>query len=250
MAIESIFCFPVRELENERLKLVPFNVSLTCRNMISCLKLKVSTHLTAFFEAQINFPEIWAHIPRGPYGSESLPLLRELMEHVIKDPTWQVFATIDKTHPPSSVDQEGALAGVIAYLNSSTTNMATEIGLVVVLPPFQRPHVTSNAVGLLQQYALNPAPEGLGLRRVVWMANALNVASIRAAERMSFRKEGVLRWERVFHDGVANGKQGNGRPVPKGQEKDLGRDSIILALCWDDWEEGAREKVQAIMDRR
>jgi RimJ/RimL family protein N-acetyltransferase len=100
------------------------------------------------------------------------------------------------------------------------------------------------------QHALNTTEEGgIGLRRVVWQANSLNTASRKAAERMGFIFEGILRWDRVFHDGVPRGKAGNGRTPPKGQEKDLGRDTIMLGLCWDDWESGAKEKVQKAMDR-
>ena len=165
-----------------------------------------------------------------------------------------LYAVIDKTKPTPSPtnDQEGALAGVIGYLNSSVEHESTEIGFVIILPAFQRTHVTSNAIGLLLHYALD-APEqgGLGMRRVQWQANSVNGLSRKVAERMGFESEGVMRWHKIFKDGVARGKVGNGRGTPEGAEEgDLGRDTAIYRLCWDDWEDTGREKVRRVMGRK
>lgn len=162
-----------------------------------------------------------------------------------------LYAVIDKTLPKSKEDEDGALAGILAYMNTSAVNLSTEIGCVITLPSFQRTHVTSNAVGLLLQYALEPASGGgLGLRRVQWQTSSMNTSSIRTAERMAFKMEGVLRWDRIFHGGKAKGKIGNGCRLPRGSEDDLARDTVLFSLCWDDWEQGAKEKVQAVMDRQ
>ena len=173
------------------------------------------------------------------------------------NPTTILFAIIDKTRTDEfNVDKDGgALAGTIGLLNTSFENLSTEIGFVVIAPPFQRTHVTSNAVGLLMQYTLDlPDQGGLGLRRVCWQANIPNVASVRAAERMGFRKEGLLKWDRVFHGGWETGKVGNNRPMPRrgenGERQEMGRDTIMLSHCWDDWEEGGRNTVKSIMERR
>lgn len=162
-----------------------------------------------------------------------------------------LYAVIDKTHPPSAEDGSGVLAGLLAYLNSSALDLSTEIGFVVTLPPFQRTHVTSNAIGLLLQYALEPESSGaLGLRRVQWQCNSMNQASRRTAARMGFRLEGILRWERLFPQGRVLEKVGNGRDLPPGTNaNDLGRDTVMHGLCWDDWEQGVRDEVQAIMDK-
>ena len=193
---------------------------------------------------------MYTHIPFGPFSAEKE--VHGLIDNVVlPDHGMILFAVIDKTRDRSGEDDEGALAGMIGYMNTSTRNLSTEIGCVITLPPFQRTHVTSNAVGLLLQYALEPPSNGgLGLRRVQWQTNSLNVASLRAAEKMGFKMEGVLRWDRIFHDGKARGKTGNGRDPPKGSEDDIGRDSVLLSHCWDDWEQGGREKVLAVMERR
>ncbi|KAI4161330.1 MAG: hypothetical protein LQ342_004997 [Letrouitia transgressa] len=224
------FHFPVKDLSNDQVKLEPFIAS---------------KHGPAFFSASAPYPEIYAHIPRGPYDTES-SFLSDLIEPTHSDPDWLVFAVISLSDPP------GALAGVIAYLNTSPVHLVTELGMVITFPAFRGSGVTANAVGLLLQHALD-APElgGLGLRRVVWQANSVNGASRRLAEKMGFRFEAVLRWDRVFRDGKRKGKVGNGRALPRGAgEGDLGRDTVVYAICWDEWEEGGREKVREVMERK
>lgn len=189
-------------------------------------------------------------MPSGPFATEAEFALF-LQEKSLADPTFLTLAIIDKTQPPSAEDDEGALAGMMSFFDTSTVHLSAEIGYVVTLPPFRRTHVTTNAVGLMLQYAFAAEDVGgMGLRRVQWKANSANAASIRVAERMGFRKEGLMRWHMVFRDGVAKGKVGNGRPLPKGsRDGDVGRDTVVLGLCWDDWEEGVTETVSEVMGR-
>ncbi|KAI4261276.1 MAG: hypothetical protein L6R42_003524 [Xanthoria sp. 1 TBL-2021] len=234
----SNFCFPVRELSNERVKLVPFDTKI---------------HAPEFFALSSPQPSLYAHIARGPYASLS-DFTTNFLEAVIDpSPAWMLYAVIDKTRPSCSPtdDPSGALAGAIGYLDSSAEHLITEIGFVITLPPFQRTHVTSNAVGLLLQYALDsPERGGLGLRRVQWKANSVNAASRKVAERMGFVYEGMTRWERVFRDGVNKGKVGNGRGVPPGaKEGDLGRDTANFGISWEEWGDGGRERVRGVMER-
>ena len=148
-------------------------------------------------------------------------------------------------------DAEGALAGMVAFLRTSAMHLSTEIGGIVILSTFHRTYVTTNAVGLMLRCALAGVRDGgLGLRRVVWQASSMNAASIRVAERLGFRREGMLRWHYVFRNGVERHKVGNGRPLPPGSDEgDLGRDTVLLSLCWDEWEVGVREHVERAMAR-
>lgn len=229
------FCFPVRELSNDRVKMTPFKASIHSSSICSIL----SAH-----------PELWAHMSTGPYQTVQDFDTNFLEAVVHRDTGVVLFAIIDKTKPPSAADGEGELAGMMSYMNSSSVNLCTEIGYIIILPSYQRTHVNSNAVGLLLQYALKlPSQGGLGLRRVQWQCSSMNARSIRAAERLGFKKEGVMKWQRVFHGGKDRGKVHNGRELPLG-EQDYGRDTVVLAHCWDDWEQGGREKIQAIMDRQ
>ncbi|KAI4181280.1 MAG: hypothetical protein L6R41_006705, partial [Letrouitia leprolyta] len=161
---EYNFCFPVRELSNEKLKLVPFSAS---------------KHAAEFWFLSAPHPSLYARIARGPFTSVDDFLNDFIYATVEPDRGFQLYAIIDKTRPTShpTNDPSGALAGMICYLDSSAENLSTEIGWVVILPAFQRTHVTSNAVGLLLHYALDtPEQGGLRLRRVQWHANSVNEA--------------------------------------------------------------------------
>jgi len=166
-----------------------------------------------------------------------------------------LFLLIDKTKPASTTvgleGEDGTVAGHLAYINSSVFNLSTEIGYICTLPPFQRTHVTSNAVGLMMHYALDlPEKGGLGLRRVFWQANELNKPSRRLAERMGFKFEGILRWDRVLPPHKK--AYGIGKEVREGDPRGkdwVGRHTAMLGHCWDDWEEGGKEQVDAIMAR-
>lgn len=232
------FCFPVRELSNERVKMTPFEASI---------------HSSLFFSATSAHPELWAHMPTGPFQTVQDFDTNFLEAVVHRDLGMVLFAIIDKTKPPSAADGEGELAGMMSYTGSSSVNLSTEIGYIIILPSYQRTHVNSNAVGLLLQYALEvPSQGGLGLRRVQWQCSSMNAPSIRAAERLGFKKEGIMKWHRVYRGGKERGKVHNGRELPQGdlEEQDYGRDTVILGYCWDDWEQGGREKIQSIMDRQ
>lgn len=206
-------------------------------------------HGPTYFASSSPNPELYAHLTNGPFTTLDKFLI--FVQNFDQRDSDFLYAIIDKTRPPSPESPSGALAGIVSFQDASPSDLSVEVG-VVILPAFQRTHVASNAIGLVLQYALNSKERnGLGLRRVQWGCATENKASMRVAERMGFVKEGVLRWQLVYRDGIARGKVGNGREIPGGgSEGDLGRDTVIYGLCWDDWEDGGREKVQAIMDGR
>ena len=143
---------------------------------------------------------------------------------------------------------------MVGLLNTSAVDQVTEIGFVFILPEFQRTHVTTNAVGLLLHYCLELPSNangkygpGLGLRRVQWQTHGDNMASLRAAERIGFRREGLIRWQRILQEGKEGPSVPSERAALCGNP---GRHSWMLAVCWDDWElEGTREFVQERMER-
>lgn len=97
-----------------------------------------------------------------------------------------------------------------------------------------------------------PERGGLGLRRLQWQANERNGASVRVAEKMGFRREGVVRWDRVVGEHVERGGDSEGVGARKGEPRaELGgRHSVMLGICWDDWEGGGRERAEEVMRRR
>ncbi|KAF4622273.1 hypothetical protein D9613_009224 [Agrocybe pediades] len=239
MNSKSNFYFPVPGiLESGRVQLTPFSTS---------------AHANLFIEQSLLYPQIFDYLPFGPFKDTNDFIDSFIATRIDPDPGYILFAVWDKTKS-NGAEGNGAFAGLIGLINTSKVNLSTEIGCVMILPPFQRTHVTSNAVGLLLKYALNlPAvqPGALGLRRVVWQANVMNAASIRTAERMQFRREGTLRWDRLLPEHKSHLGAGNGKKVRDGDPRSacVGRDTALLGLCWDDWEDGARDKVEAIIGR-
>ncbi|EGX50054.1 hypothetical protein AOL_s00076g405 [Orbilia oligospora ATCC 24927] len=238
------FCIPtvLREVSNERVKLIPFNPAL---------------HTAEFIKRVQDSPEVWTHGPVGPFESAE-NFDTDFIDKIVRPKTdMLLYAVIDRCKPPTLADKDGALAGLIAYLGTSPANLCTEIGFVVTLPQFQRTHVTSNAVGLLLKLALDsPNEGGLGFRRVQWMTSSVNHPSIKTAEKMGFTKEGVIRWDRLYPGGANTGKESNGKPLDVDGKvghmngRDLGRDSVMFSMCWDDWYlSGMREHVNERMAR-
>ncbi|KAF7986673.1 hypothetical protein HWV62_20170 [Athelia sp. TMB] len=241
------FVFPLQDLANDRIRLTPF---ISRRTLLKAKWNQPAKHAAAFFNATAANPELYAHNSFGPYTSVS-QLVNDFLEgpSVRETRTTVLFAVFAKEPSPSAsnissptaTSEAEQLAGLLGYLNASPDNLSVEIGFIMTVPAFQRTYVTSNAVGLLMQYAFGP----LGLRRVQWQCSAANAASVNAAKRMGFRWEGVKRWDRVY----PNEKIGNGLRVGEGRGDGVGRDTAVLSVCWDDWEGGTKETVQAVMDR-
>ncbi|KAJ7722902.1 acyl-CoA N-acyltransferase [Mycena maculata] len=207
--INANFCFPL--LQNERVKLVPF---------------LASTHADAFCTSADD--ALFAYLPWGPFATAEDFISTVLEKRIRPDPGIALFAVIDQT--------SAELAGTIGLFSTSALHPNSEIGFImfiITLPRFQRTHVASNAAGLLLHFLLDaPAAGGLGLRRVAWKANTQNTQSVRAAERLGFRKEGVLRWDRVLPEWKTEVMGGNGGAARDGdpRPKCLGGDSIRAGL--------------------
>jgi len=213
-------------LETDRVKVVPF---------------LPSTHAVPFFTACHADPSVERYLPMSWPTIESF---YDLLTFVQADPAYVLFAIIDKTKPNYDTDLEGSLAGMIGVIKCSPSQLSAELGPVVILPAFQRTFVSSNAIGLTLRYLLDTSDAGgLGFRRVTWTANPMNAVSIRAAERLGFKYEGTMRWTWVLEAD----KEGTPAPEERGGRK--GRDSVLLAMCWDDWEGGVRDLVTKQMDR-
>lgn len=215
-------CIPLPTcLESERVELTPFVPSI---------------HGGTFFPAFEAAPELSRYLPYTSF--------RAFVENMRSDSNSVLFAIIDKTKLHGWDGLRGCPAGVIGFINSSKDNLAIEISPIVILPSFQRTFVTTNAIGIMLKYCPDLSSEGgLGLRRVSWSTHQDNQGSVRAAERMGMKREGHLRWTWTVPLESAGKKCGEGRGEA------LGRDSIWLAICWDDWENGAKERVEELIRR-
>ena len=65
---------------------------------------------------------------------------------------------------------------------------------------------------------------------------------------MGLKEEGVLRWTWVLRESA----EGHGIPLRGGDQLSSrpGRHSTLFALCADDWENGGRDHVQRLIDRK
>ncbi|GJE99964.1 GNAT family N-acetyltransferase [Phanerochaete sordida] len=216
-------------LENGVLKLVPYVPSL---------------HSQLFFDGISGHPELfrWTRTARFT----SVEDLDDWAAKVIADPAYTLFAMIDKTRPATAsgghpTQDAGALAGIVAFIETPE-QLTGEIGLFFTLPAFQRTHVTRTAVALLLRFAFDE----LRLRRMQWRCQEENIASVRAAERMGFQKEGVHRWHRVAPAHVPGHAPRAGDPMPSC----MGLHVLYLAICWDDWESGWAERTRRVLGNR
>lgn len=234
----SNWVFPVipESLETERVKLVPFIPSV---------------HAKHYWTEAIKDPDLWRYYPLVWRTFEDY--LSWVEVQIRRNPANILFAILDKTKPDADHPEfgGGSLAGVLSLFGTSNANLSSEIAFIAILPAFQRTHVASNAIGILMRYCLelpSASPPGLGLRRVQWCAHTKNLASAKLAERMGFRREGVLRWVYVMPDELARDGEkvtGEGRLSEK-----PGRHTLVLGVCWDDWENGVREIAQKNVDRK
>lgn len=227
------FVLPVPpSLSTSKLHLVPF-----------IPRIHVSTYLDCVRGHESMFKYI-------PIALEHPSDFLRFLESRRRDKTAVMFAAIDRTRPdPNHPDWEGSLAGLFGLAETDKTMLVIEIDPAIVLPAFQRTHVSSHAVGLLLKYILELPPSGVGFRRANWTVSPINVASNNLAKRMGFKLEGVFRWKYIVPAVEGYHKLGKEARAGDAGSGLLGIDSNELALCWDDWEESARELVERAFAR-
>ncbi|KAI0654911.1 acyl-CoA N-acyltransferase [Cubamyces menziesii] len=229
------FAFPLypETLDTARIKLTPFIPPIHAETYWSHVK----DHRSELYR----YYSIYFH---------TLPEFLAWHELYFRRNPYQIYlAIVDKTRPdPVHPDWGGSFAGVVGLINTSAKNLQMEPGYILIFPEFQHTHVAKTMVAICLNYILQlptASPPGLGFRRAQWCANALNAPSVGLAERMGFHREGTLRNAIVLPDEMAAyGRKGRpGDPF----EKQSSRDTAILSVCWDDWESGTKEKVQAFI---
>jgi len=235
--INATFCLPLPVLENDRIKLTPFVPTL---------------HQQLFYALSTAHPEAFHHLPYGPSKAE---LDHLLFTRIAPDPSMALYTVLDKSSANTNADATGKgddypFAGTMGWIGASAQHLKAEIGFVTVFPAFQRKGIATQAAGLMLRYALDlPSDGGLGLRRVQWQAYIENSKSVRLAESLGFVKEAVFRWDRVHHetDELVNGTSSYRPRVGDPKEGHPGRNAVVLAICWDDWEK-ERERIVALVE--
>lgn len=142
-------------------------------------------------------PALWNYLPYGPFP-ERAPFDAWLAGHAAsRDPLF--YAVVDLA--------SGRVTGLLSYLRIAPKDGAIEIGHIAFGQAMQRSPASTEAVWLLARHAF----DDLGYRRLEWKCNAANARSMRAAERLGFRYEGLFRQHMVI----------------KGQNRDTAWFSII-----------------------
>ncbi len=88
----------------------------------------------------------------------------------------------------------GLASGWLALLDIEPAHAAIELGSIWFAPCMQRTRAATEAMFLL----LRRAADELGYRRLVWKCDTLNASSRRAAARLGFTEEGLLRAHKII----------------------------------------------------
>jgi hypothetical protein len=111
---EVPFCFPVKQIENSRLILTPFNHAF---------------HAEQFVEGCKSQPDLFAYLPYGPFET-TVDFATWYNSRIGSTNSNTLFAILVK---PESSDQQNVVAGIIGLLDANTTNDTVEIGFVCVI---------------------------------------------------------------------------------------------------------------------
>jgi len=137
-----------------------------------------AAHAAELWQAAQGAESTWTYMNIGPFPSEAA-----FSKHI---------ATLASQHDPMAwairSKANGRALGWLTLRDIQPGNAAIELGNMWFSPALQKSPVGTEAMFLLLRLAA-----GLGYRRIVWKTDALNAASRRAAERLGFTFEGILR---------------------------------------------------------
>ena len=156
-------------------------------------------HADELFEAARGADEGFTYMTYGPFAT------REDMARMIAHYAAQHDPIFWAVRPIAT----GLASGILSLMDIEPANAAIELGHIWFSPRLQRTRAATEAMYLL----LKRAADELGYRRLVWKCHSMNAASIRAAHRLGFTPEGVLRAHKVI----------------KGRERDTAMFSITEA---------------------
>ncbi|RDU98028.1 N-acetyltransferase [Trinickia dinghuensis] len=125
----------------------------------------------------------WRFLRDGPFAD--VPAYRAHLE---------AFAGLEGVLPFVIMHNgSGDVVGKMSLMRYSPTHRSVEIGYVLFVPVLRNSRGGTEAIYLAARYAF----EDLGCRRCEWRSDAANQASARAALRLGFQREGVLRQHMV-----------------------------------------------------
>ena len=142
------------------------------------VRLDADAHAADLHRANSVDPAIWDYLPYGPFSSAAAyhRWIRQTTRG--DDPLFYAIQSIETGH----------FGGVASYLRITPEMGTIEVGHITLAPELQRSRAATEAMVLLMERAFST-----GYRRYEWKCDALNLASRRAAQRLSFSYEGVFR---------------------------------------------------------
>ncbi len=150
-------------------------------------------------------PEIWRYMPIPQPNS-----VAEVRKWI--DEAWKLAATGDQL-PFAILDPEtGRAVGSTRYLEIHRNWRTLEIGWTWLAASVQRSAVNTETKLMLLKHAF----EDQGALRVQFKTDGRNLRSQKALERLGAVKEGVLRKQRINHDGYV-------------------RDAVYYSILDDEW---------------
>jgi RimJ/RimL family protein N-acetyltransferase len=173
-------------------------------------------HAEELFE-QAKYPEIWTYLPL------KVDRLEDMKQIVAK-----ALAAKERglEYPFAVYDKElRRLVGSTRFLNINLDHKNLEIGWTWYTPAVWRTRVNTECKYLLLNYCF----EHLGLIRVQLKADTRNERSNRAIERIGATREGMLRKDRILHDGYV-------------------RNAYIYSIIRDEWED-VKRRLESYLSR-
>ncbi len=158
-------------------------------------------HTDELFEAMLGASQDFTYMSYGPFAAREA-LQKFVAENAARhDPLFWAIRPI----------ATGLASGWLSLMNIEPQNAAIELGSIWFSPKLQRTRAATEAMFLL----LKRAADELGYRRLVWKCDALNAASRKAATRLGFTPEGILRAHMVV--------------------KTRQRDTAMFSITADEW---------------
>lgn len=195
MSLFVDFAFQV--LENEQIKLEPLT----------------ENHLQYLIPFAKEEPSLWQHALQLASSPERM---KQYIDAAINDRSRSLaipYLVFDKL--------TSKVAGSTRFYSVDWNQKTASIGYTWYGKAFQRTHVNSNCKLLM----LEAAFEQMGLERVEFRTDALNVSSVEALKRIGAHIEGVLRKNMFRPDGTR-------------------RDSIVMSILKDEWFDSVKSKLQ------
>lgn len=168
-------------------------------------------HHTAELFAELCAPE---EAPAWTYLSPAMPADESAFSDLVDD-----WATATDRVTVVVRTPDGRARGIFSFLRIDRANGSVEIGAVHFGPNLRRTPAATEALYLAARHLFT-----IGYRRCEWKCDSLNAASIRAAERFGFVREGL------FRKAV----------VTKGRQ----RDTVWFSITDDEWP-GRRAALEA-----